>query len=101
MARSSAEVQFRSIAHGICEALWMGQLLGELNVATLSYECLFCDNKATIGIANNSILHDRTKHFEVDKHLLKEKLENELIIMRDIVAFKLVVGILAKGLLEK
>ena len=27
---------------------------------------LFCDNKATISIANNLIQHDKTKHVEID-----------------------------------
>ena len=40
---------------------------------------VFCDNKAAIAIAHNPILHDRTKHVEVDKHFMKEKLEEGLI----------------------
>ena len=27
---------------------------------------VFCDNKAAIAIAHNLVLHDRTKHIEVD-----------------------------------
>ena len=40
---------------------------------------VFCDNKAAIAIAHNPILHDRTKHVEVDKHFMMEKLEEGLI----------------------
>jgi hypothetical protein len=36
---------------------------------------LYCDNKSAIGIAHNSVQHDRTKHVEVDKHFIKEKIE--------------------------
>ena len=32
---------------------------------------LFCDNKATINIANNSVQHDRIKHVETGKHFIK------------------------------
>ncbi|KAL6321854.1 hypothetical protein AAG906_035555 [Vitis piasezkii] len=39
-----------------------------------------CDNKTTILIAHNLVLHDRTKHVEVDKHFIKEKLKNGLIL---------------------
>ena len=35
---------------------------------------LYCINKAAISIAHNLILHDRMKHVEVDKHLIKEKI---------------------------
>lgn len=35
---------------------------------------LYCDNKAAIGIAHNHVHHDRTKHIEVDRHFIREKL---------------------------
>lgn len=35
---------------------------------------LYCDNKVAISIAHNHVQHDRTKHVEVDKHFIKEKL---------------------------
>ena len=40
---------------------------------------LLCDNKASINISENPVQHDRTKHVEVDKHFIKEKLEGGLI----------------------
>ena len=40
---------------------------------------LLCDNKATIDIAHNPVQHDRTKHVEVDQHLIKQNLEAKII----------------------
>ena len=37
---------------------------------------LFCDNKAACDIAHNPMQHDRTKHVEVDRFFIKEKLDN-------------------------
>ena len=42
---------------------------------------LYCDNKVVINIVHNPIQHDRTKHVEVDRHFIKEKLEGNLICM--------------------
>ena len=40
---------------------------------------LYYDNKLAINIAHNSIQHNRTKHMELDRHFIKEKLDIELI----------------------
>ena len=40
---------------------------------------LYCDNKSAISITHNPIQHDRTKHVKIDRHFIKEKLENGLI----------------------
>jgi hypothetical protein len=40
---------------------------------------LHCDNKAAISIAYNLVQHDRTKHVEIDRHFIKEKLDQKLI----------------------
>ena len=61
---------------------------------------VFCDNKAAIAIAHNPVLHDRTKHVEVDKHFIKEKLEG-LICMPYIPTEDQAVDILTKGLPKK
>lgn len=40
---------------------------------------LFCDNKAAILTAANSMFHVRIKHVEIDYHLLKEKIQEGII----------------------
>lgn len=40
---------------------------------------LHCDNKAAIQIAQNLVQHNRTKHVEVDRHFIKEKLDQKII----------------------
>nr|GEU92840.1 zinc finger, CCHC-type [Tanacetum cinerariifolium] len=38
-----------------------------------------CDNKAAIQISKNLVQHDITKHVEVDRHFIREKLEAGII----------------------
>ena len=58
VARSSVEAEFRSVAHGICEVLWIKRILDELKVVIQSPIKAYCDNKAAISIAHNPVLHD-------------------------------------------
>ena len=81
VARSSAEAEYRAMAHGVCELLWLQTFLRDLGFPDAGPMKLNCDNKAAISIAHNPIQHDRTKHIEIDRHFIKEKLSNSLICM--------------------
>ncbi|RDX58550.1 Copia protein, partial [Mucuna pruriens] len=62
------------MAYGICEGLWMKIILDVLE--------LLRDNNSTLSIAHNPVYqHDRTKHIEIDRHFIKEKLDSGLIVI--------------------
>ena len=79
VARSSAEAEFRAMAHGICEGMWLRRLLNELGITTTEPVNMYCDNQAAIRIARNPVHHDRTKHVEIDRHFIKEKLDEKIV----------------------
>ena len=79
VALSSAEAEFRGVAKGVTEVLWLRKLLTELGFMPMKSCVLYCDNQAAINISENPVQHDRTKHVEVDRHFIKEKLEDEII----------------------
>ena len=64
------------MVYGICELLW---LKSEILIKRTSFfdqkwpMKLYCDNKAPINIAHNPIQHNKTKHAEVDWHVIKAK----------------------------
>lgn len=61
---------------------------------------LFCDNKAAINISHNLVHHDRTKHVEVDRHFIKEKIYEETICMVYLPTAEQTTNILKKGLFK-
>lgn len=67
VARSSAEAEYRAMAHGICELLWLKRFMQEIGMKAANPLMLYCDNKAAINIAHNHVQHDRTKHIEIDR----------------------------------
>lgn len=79
LARSSVEVEYRSVAKATIELVWLKQLLEELGFPITTPMCLWCDNEAAIHIATNPIFHERTKHIEIGSHYVREKLLDETI----------------------
>ena len=98
MARSSAEAEYRAMALGICELLWIKSLLEELKIKWKGIMRLYCDNKSAINIAHNLVQYDRTKHIEIDRCFIKEKLESGLICIPYIQSKNQLADILTKGL---
>ena len=79
VSRSLAEAEYRGMAHGLCEILWLRKLLWELGFKPKDAMKLYCDNKSARDIADNPVQHDRTKHVEVDRHFIKEKLKRKIV----------------------
>ena len=79
VARSSAEAEFRALAHGICETIQIRRILEELQVENKAPLKVFCDNQAALCIAQNPIHHDCTKHVEIDRHFIKEKIDEGIV----------------------
>ncbi|PON40426.1 Ribonuclease H-like domain containing protein, partial [Parasponia andersonii] len=98
VARSSAEAEFRAVAQGICEGMWLTRLLKELGMTYEGPMKLYCDNKAAINITHNPVHHDRTKHVEIDRHFIKEKIENGSVCMVYIPTKQQIADLLTKSL---
>ena len=101
VALSSAEAEFRGMVKGICELLWLRKLLTELGFEPSTEMKLFCDNKAAIDISHNPVQHDRTKHIEVDRHFIKEKLDSKIISMPFVRSHEQLADMLTKAISSK
>ena len=79
VAQSSVEDEFRAMAHTSCELMWIKHFLEELSFEVTLPIDMYCDNQAAVNIASNPVFHERTKHIEVDCHLIRERLEKGII----------------------
>ncbi|RVW25498.1 Retrovirus-related Pol polyprotein from transposon RE1 [Vitis vinifera] len=97
VAHSSAEAEFRGMTLGLCEALWLRLLLQDLGYLSKQPIRLFCDNKAACDIAHNPVQHDRIKHVEVDRFFIKEKLDDKIVELPNILSEDQLADILTKA----
>ena len=74
VARFSAEAEYRAMALATCELMWLKHLFQELRFKKDEQMKLICDTQAALHISSNLVFHERTKHIEVDRHFIKEKI---------------------------
>jgi hypothetical protein len=98
---SSAEAEFGGMVKGVCELLWLRKILVELGMNPKKEMKLYYDNKVGIDISHNPVQHDRTKHIEVDRHFIKEKLDSCIISLPFVRSVEHVADILTKTVASK
>jgi len=86
---------------GVCELLWIKNVLSDLGFKQNETIRLYCDNMSAIAIAHNLVPHDRTKHVEIDRHFIKEKLEAGIISFSFVRSELQLADVLTKGVSSK
>ncbi|TPX42459.1 DNA-directed DNA polymerase, partial [Chytriomyces confervae] len=98
VALSSTEAEYYSLSEAVKEALWIRQMLREvdfpLNDATVVHQ----DNLSTMAIALNPIQHQRVKHMDVKVHFLRDHLDKEDVTMVHCPTEDMVADMLTKAL---
>ncbi|GJR02261.1 ribonuclease H-like domain-containing protein [Tanacetum coccineum] len=98
LSKSSAEAEYRSIASATCEVIWLSNLLSDIGVTGLLPIVMYCDNSSALQIAANHVFHEKSKHFEIDVHLVREKVASGVIKTEKIHFSPQTADILTKGL---
>lgn len=78
-SHSSPESEYRAMQYAVREISWLVNLLAEFQAKQTKSVASFCDSEAAIHIANNSIFHERTKHVELDCHIVRDRIVSGLI----------------------
>jgi len=98
VSRSSSEAEYRALASLACELQWIQYLFQDLHFSVPTPYTVFCDNNSAIHIAKNLTFHERTKHIELDCHIIRQKLVDGLIHLLHIPSRSQLVDMFTKSL---
>ncbi|XP_019184277.1 PREDICTED: uncharacterized protein LOC109179168 [Ipomoea nil] len=97
ISRSSSEAEYRALAATACEVQWLIYLLSELGLHPKAPAAIYCDSKSAIAISENPVFHERTKHIEIDFHLVREKLHKGTVKLFHVASGSQLADILTKA----
>jgi hypothetical protein len=81
VSRSSTEAEYKALANATTELISVEALLRELGVRLREKPYPWCDNLGATFLSANPVFHARTKHIEIDYHLVRERVaDNRLAI---------------------
>lgn len=98
MSCSSAEAEYRAIAHTLRELKWLKALLKTFGFLHSHPIPLHCDSQAAIHIAANPVFHERTKHIEADCHQVRDAVQDGTIATHHISTKDQVADLFTKAL---
>jgi hypothetical protein len=79
VALSTAEAEYVALAGAAQEAVWLKQLLSDLNHDYDDALTIFEDNQAAMCIAKNPGDHAKTKHIQIKYHFIRDMVQKNVI----------------------
>ena len=79
VALSSCEINYIATSSTICEAIWVRNILKELDHPQEEPIVKFVDNKSAIQLAKNPVHHGRSKHIDTRFYFLRYHIKQKTI----------------------
>ena len=79
VALSTAEAEYMALSAAAQEALWMKQLLVDLDVKIETPMTIYEDNQAAISMSKNPKFHGRAKHVDIKCHFVRDQVDKGII----------------------
>lgn len=79
---SSCKAKCVAATFGACEAIWLSNLLKELDHAQLKSTIIYVDNKSAFQLAKNPVIHRRSKYIDIWFHFLLNQVKQKVVTLK-------------------
>jgi hypothetical protein len=97
-ALSTCEAEFTAANLALRQVVWLRQLLSDLGFRQAKPSVLYCDNQAAIMLSLDQQFHARTKHFDIQTHFLRDKVDDKTVTLEYCPTSEMVADVLTKAL---
>lgn len=80
------------------EILWLLYILKFLKLLLSSPPLLYCDSLSTLYMTSNPVLHNRSKHIEIELHFIREKVSSVIFYLRHLPSIDQIAHLFTKPL---
>ena len=98
VALSTSESEYIALCFATQEAVWLRQLMKDLQMDCTTATTMYEDNQGAIAMSRNPVLHKRTKHNDIKYHFVREKTQDGTIELNYCPTNEMVADILTKPL---
>lgn len=98
VALSTAEAEYVALAAATQEALWIKELIGNLDGKKTGEMLIFEDNKSAICMATNPVFHAKTKHIDLKFHFIRDHVTQGNIVLEYCPTEDMVADVFTKSL---
>jgi hypothetical protein len=79
---STLYAEYTAVSEALKDVLWLRSLLTEIDLDQRGPTTMLQDNQGTIAFSKNPRVHKRTKHIDVKHHMVREHIEEGVIIVQ-------------------
>ncbi|KAK2976645.1 hypothetical protein RJ640_008181 [Escallonia rubra] len=94
----TCEAEYVAATSSVCHAVWLRNLLKELNFNQDESTQIYVDKKSAIALAKNPVFHDRSKHINTWYHFIRESIAKKEVQVKFVKSEDQVADIFTKPL---
>jgi hypothetical protein len=94
------ESEYMALTDSLQHVIWTAQILKNLDFGFDLPLTIHCDSKGARDLAKNNTFHKLSKHIDIRYHFIREKIEDEFIVLDEVKSTENIADILTKALPE-